>query len=211
MIQKQPGPNLRDQRIAQFSEKIPGALDYKTLLYIGGKVKKRWPKGVELVDKFLAAGYKIDILEAFDRNVAALRHFNKNGRIFKEEVRIKAGAFRRIIQGDVRNIGKIRNLDPEGYDVVVFWHGPEHLYPYEIEEVVEKIEGISRRLVVFGCPFGIYHQRAVGGNNFEIHRSALYPVFFENLGFKTETLGERDVKKSHILAWKEIKKGEDKK
>ena len=45
---------------------------------------------------------------------------------------------------------------------------------------------------------GTYHP-------FETHQSHIYPPFLEGLGYKTETLGNRDQMGANITAWKHVK------
>ena len=192
---------LKERRIAHIQVEIPGLLKHKTILYIGAKIKKRWGKGNEMLPLFVDAGYKIDIVEVFEQNYNALQHFNQNGRNFLGG-RVEAGAFRNIIHGNVLDLDILEGLDPEGYDVTMFWHEPEHLDLPDLRPTIQRLEERAKHLSILGCPFGVYHQAAVNGNEWEIHRSALYPIYFERLGYTVATLGRRDEKKSHITAWK---------
>jgi len=190
---------LKEKRYDLLKE-IPGLTLGISILYVGAKVKKRWPKGLEFLDIFYEAGFIIDILEVFEQNVTALKRVNKEGRAYINRD-IGPGIFRDVFLGSAVDVEKII---PEGrtYDVVMFNHGPEHLASWEVVPTIEKLEKITSKLLILGCPWGIYRQGPVHGNDYEKHLSYLYPPMFKKLGFTVRTLGEKDVKKSHVLAWK---------
>ena len=192
-------PTLKELRYQLLKDSIPSLLEGKTILYIGAKVKKRWPKGIEFLDLFYEAGFEIDILEIFQQNVQALRRMNKEGRKFINR-EIKPGMFRRIYLGSAAWVDDI--IKDKKYDVVMFNHGPEHLRSHQVISTLEKLEKITSGFLIIGCPWGIYKQGPVHGNDHETHLSYLYPEMFKKLGFEVRTMGEKDVKKSHVLAWK---------
>lgn len=194
----------RQKRRGHLIRNIPDVFNYHSVLYIGAKVMKRWPKGMTFMDGFRDAAYEIDVLEPWWRNVVGLHQFNDHGREFKDDVFIPPGTFRRIISGDVRKVGR---LVYKNYDVVMFWHGPEHLASEEILITLRKLENIATKIVVVGCPYGEYKQGEVGGNRFEKHLISLYPEFFEDIGWEHAELGERDVRTSNLLAWKRTDNG----
>lgn len=162
---------------------IPGVFDFKTLLYIGAS-----PDRFELVDLFYYSGYEIDVLEIFEPNVKALEVMNRRWKIFKK-----------IMLGDVRRVEEILKGQ---YDVIVFWHGPEHLGPLEIKPTIEKLESFARHLLIFGSPWGEYPQGAVKGNPNEEHKSALFPAFYKKLGYATSTVRRHPGRGSNLVAWK---------
>ena len=192
---------LKEKRYDQVVAEIPDIYEHRTILYIGAKIKKRWGKGNELLDRFVHHKCTIDIVEVFEQNYNALCHFNENGRNFLDG-RIEQGAFRNIIHGNVLDLDVLDGLDPDGYDITMFWHGPEHLDIPDLRPTIQRLEARTNKITVLACPFGIYHQGAVNDNEWEIHRSALYPIFFERLGYQISTIGRRDEKKSNIMAWK---------
>jgi hypothetical protein len=166
---------------------IPGILKYKTLLYIGAN-----PSRLELLDLFYNAGYKIDILEIYPPNVEGLRKLNEKEKLFRD-----------IYQGDVREIDGI--IVGKKYDVVCFWHGPEHLEKRDIKSTLIQLENKAKNIIFTGCPYGYYPQDDVYGNPAEIHRCSLDVKFFERLGYKTKTIRKKNKRGSNITAWK-IKK-----
>jgi hypothetical protein len=192
---------LKDQRVEQLIKCIPDVYDYDSVLYIGAKVKHRWPKGMEFCDKFSDAEYWIDVIEAWPPNVQNLNTFNKKGYTFKEGVEKGPGTFRKIYLADVSEIPLNRAFDKHRYDIVFWWHGPEHVEEDKLMTTLVYLERLATKLIITGCPWGVYRQKAVGGNEFELHKSVLYPEFFQKMGWKTATLGEKDLKKSNILAW----------
>jgi len=163
---------------------IPHVFDYRTLLYIGAS-----PNRFELIDEFFYAGYEIDVLEIFEPNVKALEAMNRRWKIFKN-----------IMLGDVREVEQILK---HRYDVIVFWHGPEHLGLLDFKPTLRKLEDFALRLVICGCPWGDYPQGAVKGNRHEKHRSSLFPADFQSLGFNVSTIRKHPGRGSNLLAWKE--------
>ena len=196
-------PTIKELRHQLLKDSIPSLLEGKTILYVGAKVKKRWPKGLEFLDIFYEAGFTIDVLEIFQQNVIALRRMNKEGRKFINRP-IPPGMFRRIYLGSVVDVDE--KIKDKTYDVVMFNHGPEHLRSHEVIPTLAKLEKITDGVLIIGCPWGIYRQGSVHGNDHETHLSYLYPEMFIKLGFEVRTMGEKDVKKSHILAWKQKEK-----
>ncbi len=165
--------------------KIPKILDYKTLLYIGAN-----PHRIELLDLFYKAGYKIDVLEIFPANVKGLKELNKKEKIFNK-----------IYEGDVKEIEEI--ITDKTYDVVCWWHGPEHVEKHHIKSTLLQLEGLTDHIIFTGCPWGKYPQGAEYGNTHEEHKSCLYLLFFRKLGYKTRTTKIKINKRgSNILAWK---------
>ena len=162
--------------------KIPNVYAYETLLYIGAS-----PSRFELIDEFFYAKYKIDVLEIFEPNVQALEVLNRRWKIFNK-----------IMLGDVR---KVEEILQHRYDVIVFWHGPEHIGLLDFVPTMKKLEDFAKRLLICGCPWGDYPQGAVDGNEHEKHVSSLFPKDFQKLGFKTSTLRQPG-RGSNLLAWK---------
>ena len=180
IIAKRPGLIRRE---AQLARNVPDAFKFKSVLYVGAR-----PARFQLLDLFINAGYHVEILEVFAPNVAALIEMNRTKRIFD-----------RIYLGDVRFL---RELNVPKADVVVWWHGPEHVLAGELADVLEEIENHAERLIVLGCPFGAVAQGVSYGNAFEIHANAIYPRDFEALGYQTNVIGKRDKGGSNILSWK---------
>jgi len=182
------GKSLARKR--QISRHIPEVAACKTCLYIGAK-----PERIELVDMLYGMGLDIDVLEVFEPNVKALKELNKKWKIFRD-----------IFQGDVRDLPEPllgKGTWPD-YDVIIFWHGPEHLNKEEIPGVLKELETGARCFVILGCPWGDFPQDTTDGNIHEAHLCSLTPGFFENLGYSCHTIKKIHKRGSNIVAWKRI-------
>lgn len=169
-------------------KKIPGVFDHKTMLYIGAN-----PRRIEMVDMFYTAGYEIDVLEAWEPNFLELSKWNMKYQIFKY-----------LYLEDVRLIDEHIH-HRLNWDVIMFWHGPEHLPKMDVAPTLEMLERHANHLVILGCPRGKYVQPEVDGNPFERHESYLYEKDFNDLGYLTQTLRPHKTRGSNIVAWKRIK------
>lgn len=170
---------------AQMLGNLPDLFDgssYRTVLYVGANKRRQY-----FLDWFERAGYvQIVVLEAFEENAEFL----------KAEIDARMMAIE-VVHGDVRDASKI----PGKFDVAFFWHGPEHLQKEEIKLTLKNLETASK-VVVLGCPHGVYRQGAEYGNPYEEHLSAIYPQLLEELGYETDVMGMADEQSSNILAWK---------
>jgi hypothetical protein len=120
-------------------------------------------------------------------------------------------------------VGDVRNLDPSAlevlrgqwlppYDVVFWWHGPEHISEHEIGPTVKGLEQIARELVILACPWGDskLHHAPEGKIPGQRHKAKLYKHHFRSMGYKVASIGKRDGRNrkpssaTHILAWKWI-------
>lgn len=166
------------KRKKQLEKKIPDIWNYKTVLYIGAR---KWRR--DFTNKFRKKAYKIDILEIFDKNFNSLKELKW---------------INKIIKGDVRKIDKLLN---KKYDIIFWWHGPEHIHKKELKPTLDKLKKLTKHLVVCGCPWGKHKQGTVYGNPSEEHVSYLDVGDFKVHGFKTSTLGKKDVLGNNLLAW----------
>lgn len=156
---------------------------HKTVLYIGAR-----NGGFEYGRDFRFAGIKISILEAFEKNVNFLKEIPW---------------LIEVIHGDVRTI-KLENK----YDIIFWWHGPEHVLAQDLPPTVAKLESACNHIVVMGCPWGKYEQSSnpYGSyiNPYEVHVSHFDYSIFEIMGYTVECLGTKDVPGSNITAIKRI-------
>lgn len=173
-------PTSYEARIKQLELCIPNFFDYGNYLYIGAS------KGRTHFLEFLT-GKNTTVLEIYQPNIDEL------------EKRLESMKF---ILGDVREIEKY--LANKSQDVIFWYHGPEHLHHHEIRPTLQKLEMIAAKLVVFGCPWGIYEQGTYDGNIHEAHLSSLYPDFFVDMGYQVCTLGAKDTMGSNILSWRRL-------
>lgn len=167
------------QRLAQLHSEIPNLFSIgKTVLYVGA-TPRRFQMGKELFE----AGCEITLLEVF-RPYAD--HYT--GHPWLKE----------IICEDVRSIGKLNRK----WDVVIWWHGPEHIKRSELDGVLSSLEAVASKLIVLGCPWGVNRQGMTSGNPYSVHQQSLSLDDF--VGYKTRTLGKESDPNTwcHILAWK---------
>jgi len=159
---------------------------YKSVLYVGAT-----GNSTAFLPEFRRAEYNITIIEAFLQNYHSLIKEHK-------------GLF------DFINQGLIEDFNPPGgrrYDVIFWWHGPEHVEEERLPGILRRIEGFGNRLVILGCPWGRYRLGAKDGNPYEVHRAYYYPEMFIGLGYdRVECLGEADVPGSNITSVKILDK-----
>jgi len=168
-----------DAREKNLLNNIPNLFKYNNILYIGAKNSRM--QCSELLRNNIK-NLKLDIVEPFIENYNFLLTLNWINKVYN---------------------CTIQDFDIDiKYDIIFWWHGPEHIEKTQLKDTFEKIESLSNKYIILGCPYGKYEQGAVGGNDFEIHRSYLYPEDFSKYGYSVSTLGEKDVRCSHILAWK---------
>lgn len=158
---------------------VPDVFDYETLLYIGASASR-----AELLSEFEVAGYKIIILEAWKANVSALAEKGLN-----------------VVHGDVRQIDKHIKTK---FDIVFWWHGPEHVNVFEAGYVLGRLQSHAKHLVVASSPWGKYPQGAIDGNPYERHLCELYIDDYISMGWKVDAIGEEDVKGSNLMGWRRI-------
>lgn len=149
----------------------------KRLLYVGGHL--RFGRNLQISSYFRNAGYEIDVIEIFPDNVIQLNNVQW---------------IHRIIEGDVRL------FDPYApYDLVVFWHGPEHLPKDEVPKLLDKMKTYSKA-VVFATPNGRYDQGEEYGNPHENHASTWYFEDFIKLDMIASQIGNPDEQNGNIVA-----------
>ena len=140
------------------------------------------PGRFECGEELARAGYEVTVLEAWPAYA----------QVYEEHPDVA-----RVVVGDVREVSL-----GERYDVVFWWHGPEHVERSEVEPALRKLEQIAD-LVVVGCPWGRYEQSDVGGNPYQAHRCSLYPGEFRHWGYRVVVDRQRDCRGSSIIAWKQ--------
>lgn len=150
-----------------------------TALYVGASMYR-----ADYLTELHEAGYKVTVLDIWFANAWHLAADERVGH---------------IIHGDVRNVGK---MDLPHFDVVFWWHGPEHLPRKDTLRALIELEKLAD-LVVIGCPDGYYHLGPAYRNPHEQHLSAWAPGDFRKLGYQAESLGgEPGTETCHILAWR---------
>jgi len=129
------------------------------------------------------AGWHLDLLEIFPGNIEHHR---------------RGPLFRNIILGDVRTAPIADNR----YDIVMWWHGIEHIPKQDAEMALANLERWAADLVVLGCPNGDSPQGPEYGNDAEIHQWSVYPGDLESFGYEVEAY--ECVGRRHLLAWKHL-------
>jgi hypothetical protein len=152
-----------------------------TVLYIGAK-KDRW----DLVPEMHQCGCLITVIEVFHKNAVELR---------------KSEYFENVIHGDVRYIEYL-DLGREKFDVVVWWHGPEHIQKSESKEIIAKLEKLANRYVILGTPWGLVKQGISGKNFYEVHLSFWDPGDYIRMKYDCLILGKKNEMGSCLVARK---------
>lgn len=168
---------VEQQRQKQLEDNIPEIWSYNTILYIGACMKR-----FHFKDALKNSGGVVDIVEIDKHRASDLASEYK--------------WINTIHCGDIRTIAAINNYD------LVFWsHGPEMIPRLDVDSTIEKLLSLTNELTVLMSPWGVYHYRS-GYNSKYMNVSSLYEEDFENLDFKTSTLGDKNVNGSNLLAWK---------
>jgi hypothetical protein len=160
------------ERLNSLLTLFPNVFQYKKVFYIG--VSNRFQLGQQLKDN----NCSVTVLEADSKHYEIVR---KNDWLCE------------VIQGDILNFSFNKR-----YDVIYWWHGPEHVYLNELDKALTKIEN-NARFIVLGCPWGINKNKYLG---YQEHKSHLLPNFFHNRGYKTECIRKPNVVWSHITSVK---------
>ena len=190
-------------RDAQIPKCLPDLFDYKTLLYVGVKIRNNYPT-FRCQDGFDKAGYEIDVIELSPVTAHRLRKANANGHKFMNAYR-EPGMFRTVIEGDVRNAEALTNGK---YDVVMWWQGPEHVFPEEIKPTLKILFEKTNKLIILGCPCSPMtdlHPMVRNGKykgSTSAHFSRIHHSFLESLGYTTDLVGKPGEKGNNLLAWK---------
>ena len=160
----------------------------KRMLYVGGHL--RYGRNLQMSAYFRAAGYTIDVIEVFPDNIVQLMNIKWIGR---------------LIEGDVRLF-----LPYFTYDLVVFWHGPEHLPKEEVPALLDKMKTYANA-VIFATPNGHYTQEEVyaeimtilENNNWEKDKSYIFPdafkAYLQQGRFKIITTVNIDSRNNHVI------------
>lgn len=148
-----------------------------TCLYIGASVS-RFQMGQRLID----AGYEISIVEPWQPNIV---HYRARG--FP------------VVADDIRNAV----LYLRKFDIVMWWHGPEHVNARDLAWLIPALETLARRYVILAYPYGEYAQGSHLGNDYEKHVTTLWPDSFR--GYQSASIGKAgDGPQSCVIAWKRI-------
>ena len=92
--------------------------------------------------------------------------------------------------------GDIQNFSANGYDYVLWLHGPEHVEKEVARQVLERLSTMAETIVI-GCPDGWMANPARDGNPHAEHKSAWQVADFKRLGWQVARAGDE------LLAWKQ--------
>jgi hypothetical protein len=138
----------------------------KTVLQCGARPGVGWKK---IFEKFQVNGYDtFHVLEIHQPNVKWLREQNNL-------------SLPLVVHGDIRKIDTYTELLPT-YDIVIFWHGIEHIQKKELYSTLVKVMEKTNCFIA-GCPWGKWVQGAIKANPHEKHISHWYPEELEQFGF----------------------------
>ncbi len=156
----------------------PDLYKYDSVLYIGAR-----PDRYDYMDVFARLQYKVTVIEPFAENYLWLRTLPWIDEVIRMEVQ-------ELIFWE------------EKYDVVFWWHGPEHVEEDELHGIVKELEKTANKMVVMGCPWGKVPQGAIFHNPYEKHLWDVTPEHFD--GYDVECLGMVNKSGSNITAVKYI-------
>ncbi len=139
----------------------------KTVLQCGARPGDGW---IKIFNTFKRNGYDtFHVLEIHEPNFKWLKE-QKN---FNLPV---------IIHGDIRKIDQYKDLLPQ-YDVVIFWHGIEHLTKQQCIDHLPKVMAKSKLAYITGCPWGKWAQEGIKNNPHEKHLTHWYPKDLVDMDF----------------------------
>lgn len=179
------------KRKKQIFRNIKDLRKYKTLLYIGAHTDR-----LEMIDIFHDFNYEIDVLEIWGPNVKGLIELNEKQNIFRDI--IQGDILDETIWGDGFGLGPI-------YDIVMFWHGPEHVKKERLPDLIKTLEALAKHYVIMACPIGKYKQGPVDGNPYEVHESYLWPEDFIKYNYKADCIiKKKKARGSNMVLWKKL-------
>lgn len=176
------------RRKKQILSNIKDLKNYKTLLYVGAH-----PDRIEMIDIFYDLGYEIDVLEIWEPNVKDLIELNEKYHIFRD-----------IIWGDIMDDIWRGSSTGEPYDIVMFWHGPEHIKREQLPKLILNLESYAKHYVIMAAPIGRYKQGPIDGNPYETHETFLHPHDFEEFGYSVDCLRKKKPRGSNMVLWKKL-------
>jgi hypothetical protein len=90
--------------------------------------------------------------------------------------------------------------DPQDYDLVVWWHGPEHM---DLDRALETIQRLPTLVpeVWLATPWGKCPQGVHRGNPYQRHLSTWYPELYEQCDYAVGGSGKPNKRGSHLVAW----------
>lgn len=170
---------VKENRAVHLQNLAPNLFEAKSVLYIGARIDR-----ADFLANFLNSGCEVTLLEIHKPNVDYFR---------------TVSGITEVIEGDVTKFESEKK-----FDVVFWWHGPEHIEKSKLAETLAKLESMATKTIILGCPWGAVPQGAnfVTENPYEKHVSYFDLGEFEKLGYKTDYSGLKDNPGSNIIAIK---------
>jgi hypothetical protein len=146
----------------------------KTALYVGANRSRAF-----FLDALWSFGYEVDIIEIYKENFDFIKNNYK---------------FRNLIFGD------IQSCELEEYDLIFWYHGPEHIEKENFQVTLERLEEKANDIVL-GCPKNDHHIYEKDPNIFEKHLWKICEEDFVSLGYCVE-VRKREKAVDNIVAYK---------
>lgn len=180
------GYTHRELTVVELLRELSSKTTLRSFLNVGfhdyQDIRNRW-----WIDICRANGIDWHILEIFEPNVQNFTtHAPPSDR-------------HRITHGSLQDIA---TLFDRSFDVVLHWHGPEHLERQVFLQLLPSITAAASKLLIFGCPDGLEEQGEAYGNPYEKHISFWSEENFHELGFQTKRVSDK--KPGHITAYKNL-------
>lgn len=177
---------MTDQAQTEAIREIPELWEAPgTVLYVGAR-----PGRMNGLQELRLFGHRVTLLEAFEPNCEAFRKMPE--------------LVERVVHGDVRDAAK---LELGRFDIVFWFHGPEHVHRHELAGVLRALEGMADRVVVLGSPWGEWPQGEAYGNPYEVHVSALEAADYARLGYSVRPFDAEEKLDRRLTAWKVVGPG----
>lgn len=169
----------KEKRAEHLTRLAPKLFQAKSVLYVGARVDR-----VDFLADFLNTGSKITLLEIHKPNVDYFKTIP---------------GIAEIIEGDVTKFESEKK-----FDAVFWWHGPEHIEKVKLAETLAKLESMTKKTIVLGCPWGDVPQgkELVAQNPHEEHRNFFNLGDFEKFGYQVGYSGIQNTSGSNIIAIK---------
>lgn len=171
-----------ETRLAQMESCIPDIFEARTMLYVGA-----YEKRFHFSEKLKASNIAVDILEIGPENctyLSSLQWINK------------------IINGDIRDIDNLKNKLSIPYDVLLWSHGPNMIYPEDLRILLPKLDNIAKTIVLLSTWGRGYNFL---GNTPELKdymTTKVGNVEDDFKGYTIDTIGRIDELGNNILAWR---------
>jgi len=131
---------------------------------------------------------KRSVLEIYHPNVAAIRLLPNWHKVYEADATT-------LDPGDV-----------EPHDVVIWWHGPEHVRHDLVLPTVDRlVAAFSPKVIILGMPWGVHcNTERDFENPHSYHISTWFPKDWLGHGYSVATSGAPNTPGGHITAWRAI-------